>query len=202
MKIISFDKIIFFKRIQGCFIALLFISSTTCYGPKPYGKKSYKKTGKCGRAAEKIIQFSLIFSILFLLTVNCNDPNRFVFPYVYMDASINIDTDPEFASLRIESNAMQVLNHPNGGTSLGYDNNGIIIFHGVDRFYAFDRTCPNDLPQSVAVELKDNSTAVCPVCKSVFVLPSEGQPAIGSVSKYFLHQYSTYYSGGVLQIYN
>ena len=136
-----------------------------------------------------------------ILLISCNDRDRFEFPYVYMNVSINIDTDPEYAQIRIPSEAVQVINHPNGGTSLGYDNNGLIIYHGIDRFYAYDRTCPNELPESVAIEL-DGSTARCPVCNSVYVLPSDGQPAYGSVSKYILHQYKTYYSSGVLQIYN
>lgn len=149
----------------------------------------------------KLIQIFLILLIAIFTTVSCNDPDKFEFPYVYMNATINVDTDPEFAELRLPSGAVEIANHPNGRSSLGYDNNGIIVYHGIDGFYTFDRTCPHDLPQSVAIVL-DGNTAVCPVCKSVYVLPSEGQPAYGSVSKYFLHQYNCYYSGGVLEIYN
>ncbi len=119
-----------------------------------------------------------------------------------MNVTISVDTDPEFIDIRLPSGAVEIVTHPNGGSNLGYDNNGLIIFHGVSKFYAFDRTCPNCLPESIAVELEDNSTAVCPLCESVYVLPSEGQPAYGSVSRYFLHQYNAYYSSGVLQIYN
>jgi hypothetical protein len=148
----------------------------------------------------KLIHFFLILLLSWLLPIGCNDKDKFEFPYVYMNVSINVDTDPEFANIRLPSGALEVTKHPNGLTTLGYDNNGIIIYHGIDRFYAFDRTCPNDLPASVAVVL-DGNTAKCPTCNSVYVLPSEGQPAAGSVSRYLLHQYSTYYSGGVLQIY-
>jgi hypothetical protein len=95
-------------------------------------------------------------------------------------------------------NSMEITNHPNGNPTIGYDNNGIIVYNNGDEYetyYAFDRTCPNDLPESVAVSLDDSkATATCPKCGSVFVLPSEGLPSSGSVSKHALKKYRTYFN--------
>jgi hypothetical protein len=98
---------------------------------------------------------------------------------------------------------MEITNHPNGDATIGYDNNGIIIYNNGDMFYAFDRTCPNDLPSSVPISC-DGSLATCPVCKSVYVLPSEGLPSTGSLAKYYLKSYYTSYNKntGVLHISN
>lgn len=154
----------------------------------------------------KLIHFSLIIVLSGLFSIQCNDKNQFEFPVVYMDASINIYTDAEFLSLRGAGNAMEITSHPNGDNTLGYDNNGILIYNsGIDQemYYVFDRTCPFDLPNSVAVELNGN-TAICPTCGSVYVLPSEGQPSIGSKSPYFLKKYHSYFNPntGLLQITN
>ena len=113
---------------------------------------------------------------------------------MYVD--MNIQTDPEFMLLLQPATSMEITTHPNGDATIGYDNNGIIVYNTGDYrepFYAFDRTCPNELPESVAIEL-DGNMAVCPVCNSVYMLPSEGIPAIGSASKYYLKKYHTSYN--------
>ena len=153
----------------------------------------------------KLIHFSLIPIVVICLSSACDRPDEFRFPYVEMNITMNILTDAEFISLQAPSMSLEIINHPNGNTTIGYDNNGIILFNSGDYnepFYAFDRTCPHDLPKSIAIEL-DGSVAICPSCKSVYVLPSEGQPTKGSVSKYFLHKYRTnYYPNGNLFIGN
>lgn len=144
----------------------------------------------------KITYFSLTFVLLIVFLVRCDNKDRFEFPVVYLDVNINIFTDPEFIDLTGAGNSVELTHHPNGDKSIGYDNNGIIIYNtGYDQelFYAFDRTCPHDLPESVAIESNGNS-ATCPKCGSVYVFPSEGQPAIGSVSKYYLKKYKTYFN--------
>ncbi|MBN1118785.1 MAG: hypothetical protein JXA77_16355 [Bacteroidales bacterium] len=128
--------------------------------------------------------------------VRCNNEDPFEFPLVYLNASINIFTDPEFISLIAPGNSLEITHHPNGDASIGYNNNGIIVYNSGDDkepFYAFDRTCPHDLPASVAIN-SNGSSATCPECGSQFVFPSEGQPSIGSASKYYLKKYKTYYN--------
>lgn len=157
-------------------------------------------------AKSKIVHFLLTLVLLAIFSAKCDNGDRFQFPVTYINVSINILTDPEFISLMSAGISQEIIYHPNGDVSIGYDNNGIIIYNsGDDRelFYAFDRTCPHDLPESVAIE-SDGSSATCPTCGSVFVFPSLGQPSIGSPSKYFLKKYKTYYNPntGLLQITN
>lgn len=152
----------------------------------------------------KLIHFSLTLILSVLFSVGCEESNIMPVPYVPMDLRINIDRDAEFIDLQTPSISMKLTRHPEGRSTIGYDNNGLIIYHYEFRktFYAFDATCPHDLPESVSLVL-DGSSAICPKCESVFVLASEGQPAAGSVSRYFLKKYrSTFYSSGVLHVYN
>lgn len=154
----------------------------------------------------KLIHFSLTLILLSIFSIQCNDKERFEFPVIYMSASINIFNDAEFISLRGAGNSMVLTSHPNGDASIGYDNNGIIIYNtGDDRemFFVFDRTCPHDLPKSVAIKSNGNS-GTCPECGSSYVYPSEGQPSLGSVSPYFLKKYRAFYNPntGVLKISN
>lgn len=154
----------------------------------------------------KLIHFSFFIAFLSLFSIQCNDKEKFDFPVVYMNASLNIFTDAEFLSLRGAGNSMEITSHPNGDASIGYDNNGIIIYNTGDEremFYVFDRTCPYDLPNSVSIVSNGNS-GKCPVCGSSYVYPSEGQPALGSISPYFLKKYKAYYNPntGLLQITN
>lgn len=154
----------------------------------------------------KLKFFSLQVIFISLFFAGCTDRNEFEFPVVYMYASLNVLTDAEYMSLSQTGNSLEILTHPNGDVSLGYDNNGIIIFNNGDSrepFYAFDRTCPHDLPGSFAIECNGN-IATCPQCESVYVFPSEGIPATGSVSKYYLKKYRTSYNPntGLLTISN
>lgn len=152
----------------------------------------------------KLIYFSIFFLLSIFFCLGCEDIETDVVPYVYTDVSINIDTDAEFFSLQTTSNSLKLETHPEGKSSIGYDDNGIIIYHMNYRtlFYAFDATCPNDLPESVSLVV-EGSMATCPVCESVYILPSEGIPADGSVSRYYLKSYRTaFYSSGDLKIYN
>ena len=157
-------------------------------------------------ARSKIIYFLLTLVLVVIFSTKCDDGDQFQFPLVYMNVSINIKTDPEFISLMVSGNSQEIIYHPNGDNTIGYDNNGIIVYNtGDDRepFFAFDRTCPHDLPESYAIE-SDVSSATCPNCGSMFVFPSEGQPSIGSPSKYFLKKYRVTYNPntGLLQITN
>jgi nitrite reductase/ring-hydroxylating ferredoxin subunit len=151
----------------------------------------------------KLKFFLFICIIGVFLASGCENTDKFQFPPVYLSVSINLINDPEFLSLQQASASMEITRHPNGESTIGYANNGIIVYNNGDEFYAFDRTCPHDLPASVAISL-DGSMAKCPKCGSVYVLPSAGLPASGSVSKYYLKQYHTSYNinTGVLFIGN
>ena len=141
-----------------------------------------------------------------LTLTNCRRDDGDVIPDVYINFTINIYSDPEFIELKIPGNSEVVSHTSVGKTSLGYDDNGVIIYNTGEGFFAFDRTCTHDFPdESVAVELVSHgSTVKCPVCGSVYVLPSDGLPTLDGPAIYPLKNYSTYFNPntGQLQVYN
>lgn len=142
-------------------------------------------------------------SLAFLLLVTCDKPDPFEIPGVYLDFSINIMSDVEYFNLQAAGNSKNITAQAVGQVSLGYNNNGVIVYNGGDRFYAFDRTCTYEFPVNVRVEAT-GSSAKCPGCESVYVLPSMALPSQGSLSKHPLKEYRTQYnsSTGWLRVYN
>ncbi len=142
-------------------------------------------------------------SLVFLLLTTCDKPDPFEIPGVYLDFSINPLTDVEFFDLQAAGSSANITAQSVGEVSLGYNNNGVIIFNGGDRYYAFDRTCTYEFPVNVRVEAT-GSSAKCPECGSVYVLPSMAFPAQGSLSRHPLKEYRTQYnpSTGWLRVYN
>ena len=141
---------------------------------------------------------------MFLITVKCDNPDRFEIPGVYFDFTIFIESDVEFYSLQAAGNSIQLSALSVGLSSLGYDNNGIIIYNNGSEFLAFDRTCPHDFPTSIAVNSEGAGSAKCPECGSIFMFPALGFPPSGSPSKYPLKEYKTIFSSvsGALRVFN
>jgi hypothetical protein len=105
----------------------------------------------------------------------------------------------------LPSSSMIVTNQMVSATSLGYDNNGLIVYHDISEFYAYDRTCPFHVEKSIPVVLSANPLyAECPECGSRFQLWFNGMPTDSSLSKYPLKQYQTTYypNSNTLHIYN
>jgi nitrite reductase/ring-hydroxylating ferredoxin subunit len=151
----------------------------------------------------KISFFCLI--PVFLISVKCDNPDQFEIPGVYLRFSINIDNDVEYYGLQAAGSSMEITAQAVGITSLGYDNNGVIVFNnGGDEFYAFDRTCPYEFPESIAVNTEGAGSAKCPKCGSIYIFSALGIPADGSPSKYGLKEYRTEYNvaTGSLLVYN
>ena len=150
-----------------------------------------------------------IFSFLLLLAVfslSCNREND-VIPDVMVDFTIDL-TNPAFNSITSFGGAVVISNSsPVAGTWRGgYDSNGIIVFAGVDEYYAYDRTCPHDYTEnatSVKVNLDPSSSlfAICPVCESKYALSAYGTPASGK-SRYPLKNYRTSYDGRFVRVWN
>ena len=95
------------------------------------------------------------------------------------------------------------LNGPGGSVPVTGGYRGIIIYRiSMTDFVAFERACPNDWQQSTArIEVETSgTTAVCPSCKSKFIL-LDGSVFQG-VSHYPLKQYQTQYDGNQLHVYN
>ncbi|MGD2034929.1 MAG: hypothetical protein PVF73_07730 [Bacteroidales bacterium] len=153
----------------------------------------------------KLSYFSY-FCILFLsLPSGCEKYKNHPIPEVYLNFSINILYDPEFIRLQAQNNSMVITNNTLGILSLGYNNNGILVYNAGGEFYAFDRTCPYDYPESIIVESDGTSgIATCPVCGSVYVLPSRGAPSLEGPATFPLKEYNAFYNPntGNVNVYN
>lgn len=150
----------------------------------------------------KIVLFCVILSAL--TAIKCENPDPFEIPSVYLDFTINISNDVEYYGLQAAGNSKQISAQSVGKASLGFKNNGVILFNNGDEFYAFDRTCPFEYPESVAVVSDGAGSATCPKCESVFLFSAMGVPAMGSAAKYPLKEYRTKYynSSGVVHVFN
>ena len=139
-----------------------------------------------------------------LILVKCDNNEKSQIPVVFIDFSINIQQDVEYYNLQAAGNSQIIDATSVGLISVGYDNNGIIIYNAGDAFHAFDRTCPHEFPVSIAVDCDGGGSAECPECGSIYVLPSLGVPAQGSPSKFPLKEYRVEYfsATGVLHVYN
>jgi nitrite reductase/ring-hydroxylating ferredoxin subunit len=95
------------------------------------------------------------------------------------------------------------LNGTGGWVTVTGGYRGIIIYRkSISEFMAFERACPYDW-QITAARLDVEAsglTAVCPSCKSKFIL-LDGTPYEGP-SHYALKQYQAQYDGNLLYIFN
>lgn len=142
------------------------------------------------------LHFFLIFSLLLVLfSSSCQKEEQHPVPNVYINFIINLQDDPEFYHLRFQGTSVVITSSTIGTLSLGFNDNGIIIYNAGDgEFYAFDRTCPHDLPESIAVESDGNNLATCPQCGSIYVFPSMGAPTLDSPAKWPLKTYHAFYN--------
>ena len=142
------------------------------------------------------LHFFLIFSLLLsLFSSSCEKEEQHPVPDVYVNFIINLQDDPEFYSLRFQGASVTITRSTIGALSVGYNDNGIIIYNAGDgEFYAFDRTCPHDMPESIAVESDGNNLAICPQCGSKYVFPSMGAPSLDSPAKWPLKTYHAFYN--------
>lgn len=148
----------------------------------------------------------LTFLIWTGLSSSCEKQQQHPVPSAYANFSINILTDPEFIRLNVPGNSMEILNYMVGAFTLGYDNNGVIVYNAGDgEFHAFDRTCPYDMPLSIAVETDGTSLYVtCPECGTEYVLPSMGNPTLDGPGIWPLREYKAFFNEntGILNVYN
>ncbi len=143
----------------------------------------------------KIHFFTIPLFFIYIFS-SCGNNDDHPIPDINVDFSINLVYDPEFFYLQTQGSAGIIHSSDIGYLSLGYNDNGIIIYNaGFNEFYAFDCTCPYDLPDNVAVELSEiNGIAVCPVCSSQYVFPSMGVPTLNSPARWALKEYKAYYN--------
>jgi hypothetical protein len=150
----------------------------------------------------KIILFLIYTSWIVLISSSCEEERQHPVPDVYVNFVINLSSDPEFLFLRTQGASAIITSSTIGALSLGYLNNGIIIYNAGDgEFMAFDRTCPYDLPESFVVETETYSgMATCPNCGSIFVFPSMGAPTTDSPSNWALKQYAVMYNPNTFEL--
>jgi len=139
--------------------------------------------------------FLIITFIPFIISLSCRPEEKHPVPDIYVNFNINLQTDPEYYILRTQGTSVVVTSSAFGGLNIGYDNNGIIVYNAGGEYYAFDRTCPFDFPESVTIEVDGTgSTGTCPRCSSIYVFPAMGLPADGSVSDWPLKTYNAFYN--------
>jgi nitrite reductase/ring-hydroxylating ferredoxin subunit len=150
--------------------------------------------------------FYLSCIFLFLNSSSCNKDKENVFPYVYVNFTINLITDPEFTRLQAQGNFQIIYSYTLGYTSLGYGNKGIIIYNAAgDNFYAFDATCPYDLPEiNGVIKTTTDGVVECPKCHSRYAIFNSAMPTKKGPASYPLHEYKAYYypSSGALNVRN
>jgi hypothetical protein len=142
------------------------------------------------------LYFFLNIFIVLISFCSCNKDRQYDFPGVPIFFTINLITDPEYIMLQAQGNTQKLTYLNFGLTSLGYGNNGVIVYNaGGGEFIAFDATCPYDLPEIYGVELSGTSgIVVCPKCNSRYVLPGYGMPTKDGPAIFPLQEYQTYYN--------
>lgn len=80
---------------------------------------------------------------------------------------------------------------------------GVLVYHSVDGYFAYDLSCPNETQASVRVEMDENGiNAVCPKCGSTYnVFEGYGSLVEGPATR-GLKQYQTALSGTKLYVTN
>ncbi len=147
------------------------------------------------------LKYFFLIIILQIFPICCEKESCDVVPDTY----INITLEPILLALSPTQSAV-ITNIYAGQPSLGYDNNGIIIYcNSPEEYFSYDRTCPYHVEESIPVDAVNNGMyAVCPVCSSEYQLWFSGFPTDGSVSQCPLKQYKTSYNPNfnTINIYN
>jgi Rieske Fe-S protein len=132
----------------------------------------------------------LIVGFLFFCFQNCSEDADYI-----PNVSVNVSVDPNtLAQIGIGSSGYCP-------TLAGVK--GIIIFHDIEQFYAFERLCTNYPNDTCAVNIDASKiTATCPRCGSQFSLYDGSVINSNSPAKHSLKQYQTSYDGSRLYISN
>ena len=146
----------------------------------------------------------LVITVAVWTSTGCNREKNDVIPDVYVNFVLDL-MDPEFYNLNaIGSDTVDARTNNWGLAAAGYDGNGIIVCNGgSDEFYAYDRTCPNDLAvNNISVKVNvDFTIATCPKCKTTYALMAGGTP-ISGVGRYPLKNYRTSFDGRLVRVWN
>ena len=132
-------------------------------------------------------------------SIDIND----VVPYRNIDVTLNLTYE-----YNLTNNTAVYYDYVDGHW-VGYKNHGIIIYRANDNYFAYDATCTHDVEADDHVELGNpddadswEGVAVCPICKSEFMILTGANPIGESVAKHPLKSYKTNKNGNMLHIYN
>ena len=157
-------------------------------------------------ASDSKIRFFSIVVVFTLVFSSCNKKND-VIPDTYVNFTLDLN-DPEFVSLNAMGGSVAVDAQTNnwGTGAAGFNGNGIIIYSGVDEFYAYDRTCPHDysvngISIKVNIDPKSSLSAICPKCGTAYALSAGGTPSSG-IGRFPLKNYKTRFEGRYVTVWN
>ena len=131
----------------------------------------------------------------------------FVFVFVFVLSSCKgkeCNVPIGVTNFRVEPNSAYYsgLNNVGGYMYFTGGYNGVVVVRtGYYSFVAYERACPADTGQVKVSDDWGSSILQCPKCGSCFIVEADGTPMDGSATPCALYQYSTHYSGGVLEVY-
>ncbi len=147
------------------------------------------------------LRFFFLIILFQIIPLNCEKETCDVVPETYVNLSLNM-----IIFNLAPTKSLIITNTMAGVASLGYNNNGIIIYcNNEDEYFAYDRTCTYHIDESTAVETVDNFMfAECPRCSSRYQLWYSGFPTEQSISQCPLKQFRTTFNPNtnMLYIYN
>ena len=143
------------------------------------------------------LRFFFIITIGMIWYQSCTKEPLDVVPDTYVNITlINIPSQIGINQSMIITNMMASVN------SLGYDNNGIILYrNSQNEYFAYDRTCTYHVEESIPVIVWTNPLfAICPQCSTKYQLYWSGIPADEGPSIYPLKQYKTSYNPNTFEL--
>lgn len=141
--------------------------------------------------------FFFIFLLAIILSYSFAKEAHDIVPDTYINIKINMNNHLiGLNQSKIFTNTMVNV------TSLGYNNNGIIVYMAnQNEYYAYDRTCTYHVEESIPVDLDINTMfAICPVCSSKYQLFWSGIPTDAGPSNFPLKQYKAVFNPNISEL--
>lgn len=137
--------------------------------------------------------FTFLLALLCLLPLaSCDKELPFLLPDVEVRFTVALNL-PQYSDLSVPGNVVVVPHQ-------GFNGNGVYLVHELavpNAFSAYDVTCTAHLESPHATELS-GSTAICPYCRTEYILVNFGMSADGNRR---LQPYRTHLEGDLLTVY-
>lgn len=153
------------------------------------------------------VNIFFVFFFLFVFSISCNKDEFDTVPYVPVYYEIDIINQlnlgvTESVTITAYDEFSSIIEYPNSSRPPSYipfatRGNGIIIYQGMDGYYAFDLTCTYRAREDYCAVEYDASTGIkyqCPCCNSVFNLtlganPEGNSKAVRALKAYPVSEY-------------